>query len=615
MLLLTFSKAGCDDITLTEDDLFDFEYEAGCFSGETFELGGVNARSIYLLIDNNDRRFSRGTFANTRITLEIDGNFYGRYNAELPKRRDGVIELTAYDDMTKLDIDFPEDFIFPAPFPTVYANCVYEAGLAPDKLHENVVLNAVLNNGLIADDYDEYVYANSCRKVVAGMAEWNGGFAYINNDNKLQVDAFSKEVKKTLYSGDLMELDYSDETVTFSKVRTSQKNKTYEMGDDSGYTLVINNQYISYGLTDEAFEMYLTYLYEYYNGFTLTPMSFILAEPDFELKLGDRISVVDEEEDITVTGNISKITISGNCSMSVTCGGFGNVASANNYTPTSVSQTAQAKTEAVQQVTSTASSLYEYEYLTDLSAKCNGVTYTAEKNEAGLISKISDDAGNAIEPTASGDITDIGWHNAVLMAVAMCKGIGTPYIPPVYDIIVAGEEARYGDYFKGFAKSVTNAFSSFWFSSINGKGYVYFAKDYCITDSQDGYTDSVVYRSIEPILMTSYSELVIKACLFTNNYGYPSPVLDGCAYITFGNVPDPAENAAYDWTDWQKFITNDKLFYAQLDTLDPVNAASTEYVIDISNLTGMQRINIGLWRNDIRSGYSVYLVVSEMYLK
>lgn len=64
--------------------------------------------------------------------------------------------------------------------------------------------------------------------------------AYENG--KLQVDKFSTDVTRQYSSGDLMELDYSDETITFTKIKTSQKNKTYEMGTDDGYTLVINNQ-------------------------------------------------------------------------------------------------------------------------------------------------------------------------------------------------------------------------------------------------------------------------------------------------------------------------------------------------------------------------------------
>ena len=59
--------------------------------------------------------------------------FMGYYTAELPKRRNGVIELTAYDDMVKLDVEFPTDYTFPQTFWAVYAQCVYEAGLADER--------------------------------------------------------------------------------------------------------------------------------------------------------------------------------------------------------------------------------------------------------------------------------------------------------------------------------------------------------------------------------------------------------------------------------------------------------------------------------------------------
>lgn len=426
MFLITFSKAGQEDIVLTEDDLFDFQYEASCYSGESFELGGVNAKTLYLLIDNNTQRFSRGTFANCRVKLEIDGKFFGYYNTELPKRRNGVIELTAYDDMVKLGTEFPTDYTFPQTFWAVYAQCVFEAGLASEVSFDNVVLNGVWDNGIISADYTQYIYANSCRNLVAGMAEWNGGFAYINDVNKLQIDKFSKTVTREYSSGDLMELDYSDETVVFSKVRTSQKNKTYEMGTDAGYTLVLKNQYISYGLDDTMFETYLTKISEYYTGFELTPMSFTLAEPDFDLHVGDRIQVYDEEEQVTITGNVSKIAISGNCSMTVTCGGFENVSSSSGFTPTSYSQIQQSKQEAKTSSQTTGGTLNEYKYLTDASVKFNGTTYTIEKDaETGLISKISDSAGNEFEPEISAGITDVAMHNAVFWAVAMMSGFSS----------------------------------------------------------------------------------------------------------------------------------------------------------------------------------------------
>ncbi len=86
-------------------------------------------------------------------------------------------------------------------------------------------------------------------------------------------------------------------------------------------------------------------------------------------------------------------------------------------------------------LSSTSARAASYEYLSDVSVKLNGVTYTVEKNENGLISKISDDKGNALEPEIGGDITDIALHNAVFWAAAMAKGFGrtTNIIMPVMD--------------------------------------------------------------------------------------------------------------------------------------------------------------------------------------
>ena len=106
MITLTFSKAGADDVVLSENDLFDFDYEHSCFSGETFELGGVNARRLSLIIDNNGQWYPRKTFANSRVTLEADGEYIATFNAELPKRRDGIIELVAYDEFARrIEVD------------------------------------------------------------------------------------------------------------------------------------------------------------------------------------------------------------------------------------------------------------------------------------------------------------------------------------------------------------------------------------------------------------------------------------------------------------------------------------------------------------------------------
>lgn len=605
MFLITFSKAGQEDIVLTEDDLFDFQYEASCYSGETFELGGVNAKTLYLLIDNNTQRFSRGTFANCRVKLEIDGKFFGYYNTELPKRRNGVIELTAYDDMVKLDTEFPTDYTFPQTFWAVYAQCVFEAGLASEVSFDNVVLNGVWDNGIISADYTQYIYANSCRNLVAGMAEWNGGFAYINDDNKLQIDKFSKTVTREYSSGDLMELDYSDETVVFSKVKTSQKNKTYEMGTDAGYTLVLKNQYISYGLDDTMFETYLTKISEYYTGFELTPMSFTLAEPDFDLHVGDRIQVYDEEEQVTITGNVSKIAISGNCSMTVTCGGFENVSSSSGFTPTSYSQIQQSKQEAKTSSQTTGGTLNEYKYLTDTSVKFNGTTYTIEKDATtGLISKISDSNGNSLEPGISAGITDAALHNAVFWAVAMARGISV-----VADsVLFTGQSGQwqFGGGLTGFTKRGPESQT---YSGLDKSNYssgivaAQLSKSYGSSNSLDGRTDAVVIQSNEKIDLTRFNKLRIRAVLFRN-----TSALTGAAYFCAGNPAAVQSGTAYDFSGWNKLGGCDIVSQNYSAPGTP-----TWYEVDVSRLSGEHYLNFGVSHGG-NLVYTTYMDIHQIVL-
>ena len=605
MFLITFSKAGQEDIVLTEDDLFDFQYEASCYSGETFELGGVNAKTLYLLIDNNTQRFSRGTFANCRVKLEIDGKFFGYYNTELPKRRNGVIELTAYDDMVKLDTEFPTDYTFPQTFWAVYAQCVFEAGLASEVSFDNVVLNGVWDNGIISADYTQYIYANSCRNLVAGMAEWNGGFAYINDDNKLQIDKFSKTVTREYSSGDLMELDYSDETVVFSKVKTSQKNKTYEMGTDAGYTLVLKNQYISYGLDDTMFETYLTKISEYYTGFELTPMSFTLADPDFDLHVGDRIQVYDEEEQVTITGNVSKIAISGNCSMTVTCGGFENVSSSSGFTPTSYSQIQQSKQEAKTSSQTTGGTLNEYKYLTDTSVKFNGTTYTIEKDATtGLISKISDSNGNSLEPGISAGITDAALHNAVFWAVAMARGISV-----VADsVLFTGQSGQwqFGGGLTGFTKRGPESQT---YSGLDKSNYssgivaAQLSKSYGSSNSLDGRTDAVVIQSNEKIDLTRFNKLRIRAVLFRN-----TSALTGAAYFCAGNPAAVQSGTAYDFSGWNKLGGCDIVSQNYSAPGTP-----TWYEVDVSRLSGEHYLNFGVSHGG-NLVYTTYMDIHQIVL-
>ena len=68
------------------------------------------------------------------------------------------------------------------------------------------------------------------------------------------------------------------------------------------------------------------------------------------------------------------------------------------------------------------------------------MTYTVEKNSAGLISKISDSNGAEFSPVVGGSITDVDFHNAVLTAVAMLCGLTADEPVDYFDTLWAYNE-------------------------------------------------------------------------------------------------------------------------------------------------------------------------------
>lgn len=329
MLEIIFSKAGTEDIILTEDDLHDWSIRQKCFDN-TFELGGVCAAELYLLIDNADM-FARNAFANTTITVRADGELLGVFTPELPKRRDGIVEITAYDDMVKLDEEYKQEEEFPIIFWNAYKGIAAKIGITKENIIYDDVNGESGGLGFLNQDFETLMPAQSYRNVLAGMAQFNGSFATITPDKKLLIKAFGKTVVREFFSPDLLDYDYSDETITFSKIiievaksRKFEGGGRVEKGDDTGYTLVLDRPYINGGLTQENYMQLIDWIWEYYEGFTLTPMELTLPEPDYSLRLGDRIRLYVAADDVTVEGNISAIEYTDSpVAQIITCGGFG----------------------------------------------------------------------------------------------------------------------------------------------------------------------------------------------------------------------------------------------------------------------------------------------------
>ena len=252
------------------------------------------------------------------------------------------------------------------------------------------------------------------------------------------------------------------------------------------------------------------------------------------------------------------------------------------------------------------SPLTGYEYLTDLSVKCNGVTYTVEKDSTtGLISKISDSNGNSFEPTINSGITDIAWHNAVFAAVAIHSGLKV--IPDLVLFSGLNGQWEFKNGLTGFQNIKIDA------QTYSGLGKTIYSsgvavgsltKSYGRNNQLDGYTNACVIRSNEKIDLTKYRKLKISAVAYKNYSG-----ITGAAYFRTGEPAAAQSNVVYDFTEWTKICNCDitSMNYAAPGT-------PTWYEIDISGLTGSHYINLAIQHGSENLVYTAYFDMQQIIL-
>lgn len=257
-------------------------------------------------------------------------------------------------------------------------------------------------------------------------------------------------------------------------------------------------------------------------------------------------------------------------------------------------------------ISSTTSVLVDYKYLTDLSAQCNGITYTAEKDAAtGLISKISDSNGNSLEPEISAGITDTALHNAVFWAVAMVRGINVT----ADSVLFTGLSGQwhFGGGLTGFTQRGPESQT---YSGVDKGNYssgitvLRLSKSYGLTNSMDGYTSAVIAQSNEKIDLTKYNKLRLQAVLYRNLSS-----LSGAVYFCTGTPPTVQSGEAYDFSGWNKLGDCDIVTQNYVAPGTP-----TWYEVDISQLSGEQYLNLGVSHSDDNIAYTTYLDVNQIVL-
>ncbi len=337
----------------------------------------------------------------------------GTFYVDEAVTRNGVTAVKAYDMMSRLDkrvswVDTSKATAptFPCKMQAMLNYLCARAGVTTDFVCEDITVEKA-PDGYTAQELISYIAAS------------HGRNARFSPSEVLKFPAY-EEVGKTVQHARCYSLDIaggSGYTVKGILLQRGGDDKIYIDGTASEYDETADGIVTAYD--PFATVGIAEYAWNRLGGLNYSAVSLEMPAENI-LEPGDVFTVEDAD------GTQKKVIVMEQ-ELSLTCtGGFVEKISctAESKAQNRSTENRQEATEKQMAAGATSATLTEYQYLTDASVKFNGTTYTIEKDaETGLISKISDSAGNEFEPEISAGITDVAAHNAVFWAVAMCRGI------------------------------------------------------------------------------------------------------------------------------------------------------------------------------------------------
>lgn len=346
----------------------------------------------------------------------------GWYYIDAIKKSGGVYTIIAYDKMLRAQKSYNSKLTYPAKMSDVL-------GEICDSLGVNLASDfAIPYDGTISEkpikgkdsDGNEVYYTR--REMLSYLASAMGGNFFFNFGGHLQLTRFAA-VDDLFSAVNSIEAEISADSYSVKGIVWTLGGVTYSRNDeDTDGIMEFENPLTFYPKepVQHAIEERVTGLN--YHEATIRRQGCGWFE------LGDIVTAYRAD------GTSAPVLVTG-LSYSIADGGFtekiyssARSSSQDNYTTGDITgqSVPQSVGGTVQNPSGTGSTLTEYKYLTDSSVKINGTTYTVEKDtDTGLISKISDSAGNEFEPEISAGITDVAAHNAVFWAVAMMSGFSS----------------------------------------------------------------------------------------------------------------------------------------------------------------------------------------------
>ena len=330
----THSLSGTvDGISFTAEDVIGVSYTNRC-SDKKVALGSVNIGVLKLTFLQD--LLSRGDYYGKVITLSdalllgYDGNddpiwesvpLGTFYVAEATWRAEGMVDVTAYDCLSKLDIPLAIE----QTYGYLYNFCKTIALHTGTTFGMTQAQCEALTNGtaLISpyEDNDMSTY----RDMVSKLAQLVGGFACAERDGSWVLMPFTNSSILSIgntrrFSG----AKYSDfqtrfDALSYEDVRTT--GETFYVGDENGFVMPLgNNPFLQYG-SPAVILARATEIFGVVQSMTYTPFEVAMLPAFCALDLGDVISFTNDYTGNTSSGCVMQVTWTYNKSFKVTCYG------------------------------------------------------------------------------------------------------------------------------------------------------------------------------------------------------------------------------------------------------------------------------------------------------
>lgn len=264
-----------------------------CVNNSELKLGQAYQAQLDISIYSNiDRYLIYGARIELAFGLQIEDAWedipLGVFIvSECIRTSNDVLQITALDEMDKLDDKYSGDLLTGTPF-SILSFIATEHGLLLAQTQNEI---EALPNGTHTFGSPEKFRSSTWRDVVGELAACLAGNAIIDRTGKLFIQSFSTSVTRILPAAMRSREQISDYLVSYSSASCVKNDSQISVGTNSGQDIALdNNDFLQLG-TPEAVQTLLTNILEAISPLEYTP-SDISWFGDPALDLGDLINAI-----------------------------------------------------------------------------------------------------------------------------------------------------------------------------------------------------------------------------------------------------------------------------------------------------------------------------------